>query len=80
VSDIIPITFTALLKNGVLNRKYQEKYMLTQIQKKKRRMNSKKDTEQILVGIQDKEKEFTVVVSTDESFSSFTIILLKGYG
>ena len=54
--------------------------MLTQIQKKKRRMNSKKDTEQILVGIQDKEKEFTVVVSTDESFSSFTIILLKGYG
>ena len=61
---IIPI-FTVLLKNGVLNRKYQEKFMLKPLQKKKR-MNLKKDG-QILVDIQHQKKEFAIV-SLDESF------------
>jgi transposase len=45
VSYIIPITFTVLLKNGVLNRKCQEKYMLTQLQKKRKRLSKKDRTD-----------------------------------
>ena len=41
-SNIIIPTFTVLLKNGVLNKRFQEKFMLTLLQKRKR-MNSKKD-------------------------------------